>query len=60
MKEKMQKKASSNPIYGLGIIGALVYYISHATGFWMGMLGVLKALLWPAFVVYEVLAYLKM
>lgn len=26
-------------IYGLGWIGAVVYYISHATSFWVGLLG---------------------
>jgi hypothetical protein len=45
----------SHHIYGLGFIGAAIYYISTATGFWMGVLGVLKALVWPAFLVYEVL-----
>lgn len=42
-------------IYGLGFIGAAVYYISTATGFWMGVLGVLKALVWPAFLVFGLL-----
>ncbi|MBS1266316.1 MAG: hypothetical protein MAG795_00283 [Candidatus Woesearchaeota archaeon] len=39
-------------IYGMGFIGALVYFISTATSFWMGLLGILKALVWPAFVVH--------
>ena len=43
--------------YGLGIIGAAVYYISTATGFWMGVLGVLKALVWPAMLVFELLKF---
>lgn len=55
MKEKIQQHASGNPVYGMGLIGALVYYLSHATGFWMGALGVLKAILWPGFLVYEAL-----
>ena len=42
-------------IYGLGLIGALVYFIQYADGFWLGVLGILKALLWPAFLVYELL-----
>jgi hypothetical protein len=42
-------------LYGFGFIGALVYYIMNATGFWMGVLGVLKALVWPAFLVFELL-----
>lgn len=44
-----------NAVYGLGFIGAAVYYISTATGFWMGVLGFLKALVWPAFLVFELL-----
>jgi len=43
--------------YGLGFIGAAIYYISTATSFWMGVLGVLKALVWPAFLVYELLKF---
>jgi len=47
-----------NAVYGLGLIGALVYYIGHADGFWIGVLGVLKAIVWPVFVVYELLGHL--
>jgi hypothetical protein len=50
--------ACGGGIYGLGFIGAAVYYISTATGFWMGVLGVLKALVWPAFLVYSALKFL--
>lgn len=42
-------------VYGLGIVGAAVYYISVATTFWIGVLGFLKAIVWPAFLVYEAL-----
>ena len=42
-------------IYGLGFLGAAVYYIQQATGFWEGVVGVLKAIVWPAFVVYKLL-----
>lgn len=59
MKEKVQKNASSNPVYGLGIIGALIYYIGSATSFWVGILGILKAIIWPVFLVYELLKYLE-
>jgi len=45
-------------VYGLGFIGAAIYYISSAGGFWMGVLGLLKAIVWPAFLVYEALRYL--
>ena len=45
-------------VYGLGLIGALVYYIQAADGFWSGVLGILKALVWPAFVIYDLLKFL--
>lgn len=60
MKEHVQNNASSGAVYGLGMIGAAVYYISTATGFWMGVLGFLKAIVWPAFLVYEALKQLTM
>ena len=52
--------ASSAPIYGLGMIGAWVYYISHATTFWLGVLGIFKGIFWPAMLVYEAMKYLGM
>jgi len=55
MKNNFCCTGSSSSVYGLGFIGAAIYYISTATGFWMGALGVLKALVWPAFLVYEAL-----
>ena len=46
-------------MYSLGMIGALVYYIQTATGFWDGVLGVLQAIIWPVFFVYHLLDYIK-
>ncbi len=46
-------------LYGLGVIGALVYFIHTAPTFWMGVLGVLKGVFWPAVVVYKALEVLK-
>ncbi|MFH0832081.1 MAG: hypothetical protein V1886_04430 [archaeon] len=45
-------------IYGLGFIGAAVYYIGQATTFLAGVLGFLKAMVWPAFLVYSALKFL--
>ena len=55
MKKDVPGSAQTNAVYGLGLVGAAIYYISTATGFWMGALGLLKALVWPAFLVYEAL-----
>jgi len=47
--------ANCGGVYGLGFIGAAIYYISSATGFWMGVLGILKAIIWPAMLVFKLL-----
>jgi hypothetical protein len=61
MENKIKSNASScGAVYGLGLIGAAVYYIAHAVGFWAGVLGVLKAIVWPAFLVYEAFKSLGM
>lgn len=57
---KTRSGAVSDGLYGLGFIGALVFYIQHATSLWTGIIAVGKALVWPAFLIYNLLAYLKM
>jgi predicted small integral membrane protein len=59
-KKVIYRNAGSAPVYGLGFIGALVYYIGHAATFWLGVVGFFKAIFWPAFLVYEALKYLSM
>lgn len=51
---------ASGAIYGLALVGAAIYFIQHAATFWLGVLGLLKALVWPALLVYKLLEYLKM
>lgn len=60
MKNEIQHGAQSGAVYAFGLIGAAVYFISAATGFWMGVVGFLKALVWPAFLVYEAFKHLAM
>ncbi len=60
MSKAMNNNASGGAVYGLGFIGAAVYFISNAAGFWMGVLGFLKALVWPAFLVYEAFRHFGM
>ena len=60
VKHDMRSSGPAGAVYGLGFIGAAVYYISQATSFWMGVLGFLKAVVWPAFLVYELLRFLGM
>jgi hypothetical protein len=55
MANEMKGNAPAGAVYGLGLIGAAIYYISTAASFWLGVLGFLKAIVWPVFVVYEAL-----
>ncbi len=47
-------RGGGDAVYGLGLIGALIYYLQHATTFAMGLLGVGKAIVWPALLMYKV------
>ena len=49
---------SGGALYGLGFLGALVYYITTATSLLGGVLGVIKAILWPAFLVFGLLKFI--
>ena len=62
MENKFRKRMAgeSSAIYGMGFIGALIYFLQHATSFGQGVLGFLKALVWPAMLVHKMLDFLKM
>lgn len=51
----MKSNAGSGAIYGIGILGALVYFLQHATSFTDGIIGIFKAIFWPGVVLYKVL-----
>jgi hypothetical protein len=44
--------------YFLGFLGAAIYYVSQATGVWGGIVGILKATIWPAFLIHAVLKFI--
>lgn len=52
--------STCNPVYGLGMLGAVVYYWQTSPDFGDKIVGIIKALLWPAFLVYSVLEKLAM
>ena len=58
MKQEVKGNAPAGAVYGLGFIGAAIYFISVATSFWMGVLGFLKAIVWPVFLIYEAFKFL--
>ena len=64
-KEECSKKGiKCNPegcgglFYGLGFIGAAIYFVSISVGFWGAVVGILKAIVWPAYLVFELLKFL--
>ncbi len=55
-KRGVANKGGAGGIWFLGFIGALVYYLhTHSGTFWLVVLALLKALVWPAFLVYHLL-----
>jgi hypothetical protein len=47
-------------VYGLGLIGALVYYFQNSVVFMDYLVGFFKAVFWPAFLIYKVFNLLGM
>jgi len=52
--------SSGEVIYGLGFLGSLFYFVTTAPDFWAALFGIVKAILWPAFVAYGLLKFLGM
>jgi hypothetical protein len=53
------KGGSPGAFYGLGFIGAAVFFIMHAHTFMEGVIGILKAIVWPALISYKLLEFFK-
>lgn len=47
--------AGGGAVYGIGMVGALVYFVQAADSFGEYALAVLQTLFWPGFLVYEAL-----
>ena len=58
MSKSKAKGGAGGMFYFLGVIGAAVYYIKAACTFWAGVVGVIKAIVWPAVLVYQALEHL--
>lgn len=52
---KMNSQKCGGGMYFLGFIGALIYYLQTSTSFWNGVLGILKAMIWPAMLVHKLI-----
>lgn len=52
-RQNSANSGAGNAVYGLGFIGALVYFFGQAETFWEYLLAVLQAIVWPALLVYS-------
>ena len=52
-RQRPQPASAGEAVYGLGLVGALVWYWQQAQSPGERAVGVLKALVWPAFLVYD-------
>lgn len=46
---------TSGALYFVGFVGALIYWMQAAVGFGAVVTGILKAIVWPAYIVYKLL-----
>jgi len=54
------KGSSGGAIYGIGIFGALFYFLQGATTLTAIVVGVFKSIAWPAFLLFKVLTILQL
>ena len=48
---------SGGALYFMGFVGSLVYWMQAAAGFGAVVTGLLKAMVWPAYVAYKLLEF---
>ncbi len=58
-KVVVARGGGSDAVYGLGLIGAWMYYFRRATTNEQRIMGFLKGLVWPVFMVYELFKFLE-
>ena len=51
--------AGGGALYGLGILGAWVFFWQQADGFGEHVLALLQGVIWPAFMVYDAFSALQ-
>ncbi len=58
-KQIMIRQGGGDTVYGMGMIGAWVYYFQRATTNQERVKAFFKGLVWPAFLVYDLMVFLK-
>jgi hypothetical protein len=55
--KKNYNASACGGVYFFGLVGSAVYFIQKADTFWVGVYGILKAIVWPAIIAYKALAF---
>lgn len=53
----MKEHSHTAWFYITAFFGAAIYFIGQADGFWASIVGILKAMVWPAFLIYKLLIH---
>lgn len=56
---KHDSSGGGDAVYGIGVIGAWVYYFKRASTFQERILAFFKGIVWPAFLVHDLLVFLE-
>jgi hypothetical protein len=52
--------SNQNPIYGLGVVGALFYFLQNANTIENVLIGIGKAVFWPAILIFKIFTTLQL
>lgn len=58
-KSKVSKAGSGGGFWFIGSIGAVIYFWQYVDSFGTGVLAILKACVWPAYLVLNLFKFLK-
>ncbi len=59
-KRRAAQSGGAGGVWFLGFVGALIYYLHfHSGTFWLVVLAFIKAMFWPAYLVYYLLQSMR-
>lgn len=58
-KNNVTQTGGASGIWFIGFVGALIYYLhTHSGTLWLVILAIIKAIVWPAVLVYNLFLFL--
>lgn len=59
MKHVGNAGGGGGAVYGLGLIGAIIYFLQNTQGLGEILIGILKSIVWPAYFVFKIFEFLS-